>query len=109
MTGLTCHVLDLALGQPARGLTVRLDLHEAAGWRVLTTAVTDGDGRTGELAAPLAPGTYRLAFDSGAYFAATGRPSFYPYIEVTFQVTAPGKHHVPLLLSPYGYSTYRGS
>jgi len=110
MTGLTSHVLDLALGQPARGLAVRLEVPDGATWRVLARAVTDDDGRAGGLAAALPAGTYRLAFETGAYFASTGRASFYPYVEVTFQITATGQHHhVPLLLSPHGYTTYRGS
>ena len=110
MTGLTTHVLDLALGQPARGLSVRLDSFEAGAWRAVAAAVTDGDGRAPALAAVLERRTYRLTFETGPYFAADGRPSFYPLVEVTFEVTEPAQHHhVPLLLSPFGYSTYRGS
>ena len=112
MTGLTSHVLDLALGQPARGLAVRLEAAAGKTWRLLATAVTNDDGRTGDLlaGAALAEGVYRLTFESGAYFATRGQASFYPHVEVTFQVEVPGRHHhVPLLLSPFGYSTYRGS
>ncbi|HVY37479.1 MAG TPA: hydroxyisourate hydrolase [Polyangia bacterium] len=111
-TGLTSHVLDLALGQPARGLTLRLDVLEGIHWRAVTTAVTDDGGRTADLLGglPLDARTYRLTFETGAYFAATRRPSFYPQVQVTFEVTAPDQHHhVPLLVSPFGYSTYRGS
>jgi 5-hydroxyisourate hydrolase len=109
---LTSHVLDLSLGQPARGVTLRLEMLEGTTWRALGTGVTDTDGRAGDLlaGAPLEARTYRLTFETGAYFAATGRPSFYPRVEVTFEVAAPAEHHhVPLLLSPFGYSTYRGS
>jgi len=110
MKGLTTHVLDLALGQPARGLPVRLDVFEAGDWKALAAAVTDQDGRGPALAVALERRTYRLTFETGAYFAASGRPSFYPRVEVTFDVTEPAQHHhVPLLLSPFGYSTYRGS
>ncbi|HXJ22365.1 MAG TPA: hydroxyisourate hydrolase [Polyangia bacterium] len=112
MKGLTTHVLDLALGQPARGLSLDLDVLDGDAWRPLGAFLTDRDGRCGDLlgGAPLVAGTYRLTFETGAYFAATGRPTFYPRVEVTFQVTEPGQHHhVPLLLSPFGYSTYRGS
>jgi 5-hydroxyisourate hydrolase len=112
MSRLSSHVLDLALGQPARGLGLRLDLLEGGGWRPLAVAFTDDDGRVGDLlaGAPLEARTYRLTFETGSYFAASDRPSFYPRVEVTFDVTAPGQpHHIPLLLSPYGYSTYRGS
>ena len=112
MSNLSSHVLDLALGQPARGLALRLEALDGDVWRTLAAVVTDADGRARDLlgGAPLQPRTYRLTFETGAYFAAAGRPSFYPCVEVTFQVTAPGEHHhVPLLLSPFGYSTYRGS
>lgn len=112
MNGLTSHVLDLSLGQPARGVTLRLEMLERMTWRSLGAGVTDADGRAGDLlaGAPLEARTYRLTFETGAYFAATGRQSFYPRVEVTFEVAAPAEHHhVPLLLSPFGYSTYRGS
>jgi 5-hydroxyisourate hydrolase len=116
MSRLSTHVLDVALGQPARGVAVRLDLLPSAdaggGTVILATTTTDDDGRVGDLleGAPLAAGVYRLTFQTGRYFAATGRPSFYPRVQVTFEVTAPEQHHhVPLLLSPFGYSTYRGS
>jgi 5-hydroxyisourate hydrolase len=112
MSPLTSHVLDLALGQPARGLALRLEVREGTDWRPLGAGVTDADGRAGDLlaGARLEMRTYRLTFETGAYFAAAGRASFYPRVEVTFEVTAPDQHHhVPLLLSPFGYSTYRGS
>lgn len=112
MNPLTSHVLDLSLGQPARGVTLRLEVLEGATWRSLGAGVTDADGRAGDLlaGAPLEARTYRMTFETGAYFAGTGRRSFYPRVEVTFEVTSPAEHHhVPLLLSPFGYSTYRGS
>ena len=112
MNSLTSHLLDVALGRPARGVTLRLEVLEGATWRSLGAGVTDADGRAGDLlaGAPLEARTYRLTFETGAYFAATGRRSFYPRVEVIFEVTAPAAHHhVPLLLSRFGYSTYRGS
>jgi 5-hydroxyisourate hydrolase len=110
MSGLTTHVLDLALGQPARGLSVRLDLFDAGEWKSAAAAVTDADGRAPGLRVALERRTYRLTFETGAYFAAAGRSSFYPRVDVIFEVTEPSQHHhVPLLLSPFGYSTYRGS
>ena len=112
MSPLTSHVLDLSLGQPVRGLSLRLEVLEGASWRPLGAGVTDADGRAGDLlgGAPLEARTYRLTFETGAYFASTGRRSFYPRVEVTFAVAVPAEHHhVPLLLSPFGYSTYRGS
>ena len=112
MNPLTSHVLDVALGQPARGVTLRLEVLEGQAWRSVGSGVTDVDGRPGDLlgGAPLEARTYRLTFETGAYFASSGRRAFYPRVEVTFEVTAPAEHHhVPLLLSPFGYSTYRGS
>jgi 5-hydroxyisourate hydrolase len=104
---LSTHVLDAAYGRPAAGVAVRLTM---VGGDELAEAVTDDDGRVRQLAADLPEGTYRLTFDTGAYFAATGRQGFYPEVVVTFTVTDAGQHHhVPLLLSPYAYSTYRGS
>ncbi|MDB4982671.1 MAG: transthyretin [Myxococcales bacterium] len=116
MSRLSTHVLDVALGQPARGVAVRLDAlpsaAEGGGTVILASAVTDDDGRVPDLlgGAALEAGVYRLTFQTGAYFKATARPSFYPRVQVTFEVTTPAQHHhVPLLLSPFGYSTYRGS
>ena len=112
MSRLTSHVLDTALGQPARGVVLHLDVMEAGTWRPVAAAITDGDGRASDLlgGVPLQARTYRLTFETGAYFQATGRPAFFPRVEVTFEVAAPGDHHhIPLLLSPFGYSTYRGS
>ena len=108
---ITTHVLDTALGKPAAG--VQLVLERVDGdVRELARGVTDADGRVGDLLTPgsLDPGTYRITFDTGAYFAATARPSFYPSVAVVFEIVDPAQHyHVPLLLSPFGYSTYRGS
>jgi 5-hydroxyisourate hydrolase len=112
MSRLSSHVLDVALGQPARGLTLRLDALEGNVWRPLAATVTDADGRATDLlaGAPLQARIYRLTFETGAYFAASGRFCFYPRVEIVFDVVAPAEHHhVPLLLAPYSYSTYRGS
>ena len=104
---LSTHVLDAALGRPAADVAVRL---EAADGTALADARTDGDGRVANLGSALDAGTYRLRFDTGAYFAATGQTGFYPEVVLTFSVTDPQQHyHVPLLLSPFAYSTYRGS
>jgi 5-hydroxyisourate hydrolase len=107
---ITTHVLDTSLGRPAAGIEVRLARAEDGA--EVGRGVTDADGRAGDLMAPgsLAAGTYRIRFETGAYFAAQERASFYPWVEITFEVRAPGEHyHVPLLLNPFGYSTYRGS
>ena len=102
---LSTHVLDAALGRPAVGVPVRLE----RGGETVAHAVTDADGRVPELG-ELTTGTHRIAFDTAAYFAAVGTVGFYPEVVVAFTVTDPGRHHhVPLLLSPFAYSTYRGS
>jgi 5-hydroxyisourate hydrolase len=104
---LSTHVLDAVSGRPAVGVTVYLT--DATG-ATLTTAATDADGRIGQLGADLPAGVYRLHFDTGGYFAALDMPTFYPEVVIAFEITdAGGKHHVPVLLSPYAYSTYRGS
>ncbi|BBX52632.1 MULTISPECIES: hydroxyisourate hydrolase [Mycolicibacterium] len=104
---LSTHVLDAVSGTPAVGVAVTLT--DSAS-NVLTTAVTDGDGRVKDLADHLGPGTYRLTFDTAGYFAAARVPAFYPEVVIAFEITDPATHyHVPLLLSPYAYSTYRGS
>nr|WP_202106946.1 hydroxyisourate hydrolase [Agromyces seonyuensis] len=104
----TTHVLDAALGRPARGVPVRLE--DAAG-AVLGEAITDADGRAGRLGPDDLPaGAYRLVFDTDAYFAADARASFYPEVVIAFAIANPHEHyHVPVLLSPFAYSTYRGS
>jgi 5-hydroxyisourate hydrolase len=113
---ITTHVLDTALGRPARGVPVRLEVAEGQGWKLVGEGKTDDDGRQKALwpsGAPPAAGRYRIRFDTAAYFAAIGVNGFYPYAEVVFELGhggAPVGHvHVPLLLSPFGYSTYRGS
>lgn len=114
MTGITTHVLDIARGSPAAGVKVRLDVEvPGRGWVTLAERATDADGRVGDFIAagsPLGAGRYRLGFATGDWFAARGEPHFHPQVTVDFVVTdATRHHHVPLLLSPYGYSTYRGS
>jgi 5-hydroxyisourate hydrolase len=110
---ITTHVLDTARGRPAAGVRVTLERAELGAWSIVGAGATDADGRLRTLVpdgAPGAAGTYRIRFDTGAYFEATGQSGFYPYVEVIFEVRDAGAHHhVPLLLSPFGYSTYRGS
>jgi 5-hydroxyisourate hydrolase len=102
------HVLDNATGAPAEGVAVVLQTRSGDH---LAAAVTDADGRAVDLGpAALAPGAYRLVFDTGAWFAAQDRDTFYPEVVLTFAVREPAEHHhVPLLLAPFAYSTYRGS
>ena len=114
MSGISTHVLDTSLGRPAAGVPVLLEIQEAAGnWKRLAEATTSADGRVSELlpaGASLAAATYRLTFDTVAYFRARAVEGFYPRVTVEFTIAdAAQHHHVPLLLSPYGYSTYRGS
>jgi 5-hydroxyisourate hydrolase/2-oxo-4-hydroxy-4-carboxy-5-ureidoimidazoline decarboxylase len=113
MSGITTHVLDTSLGRPAAGVAVRLERREAASWIELGRGSTDGDGRCQSLlpeGVSLQASIYRLIFDSAAYFGGRGLPTFYPEVSVVFEVREPAQHHhVPLLLSPFGYSTYRGS
>jgi 5-hydroxyisourate hydrolase len=111
---LSTHVLDTGRGQPAAGVPIRLDRHDGGTWRPVAEAETDDDGRLSGLlpggSADSVAGTFRLRFGTGPYFAATGTQTFYPEVSVVFVITNPDEHHhVPLLISPYGYSTYRGS
>ena len=113
MSRITTHVLDISIGRPAAGVPVILEMEKAGGgWKELGRGVTDGDGRLGTLLAPgsLKEGTYRLSFDTRAYFGARRVEALYPQVSVVFEVRRTSEHyHIPLLLSPYGYSTYRGS
>jgi 5-hydroxyisourate hydrolase len=114
MTRISTHVLDTALGKPAAGVPVRLDRKERADtWLPLSSAQTDSDGRCKELlpeSHSLPQGIYRLVFDTGAYYAGQHVKGLYPLVEITFEVRADESHfHIPLLLSPNGYTTYRGS
>ena len=103
------HVLDASAGQ-AGGVAVALSFRDSSGgWAAVESGETDGDGRH-RFGAPTGPGVYRLVFGTGAYFEARGVAAFYPEVVITFTVPASGGHyHVPLLLSPFAYSTYRGS
>ncbi len=106
MASLSTHVLDTSAGRPAVGLGITL---ESADGTVLAQAATDADGRVGSLAGDLPEGAHRLRFDTGAWFAEQGVTAFYPEVVITFTVTGDEHFHVPLLLNPFGYSTYRGS
>lgn len=109
---ITTHVLDTAAGRPGAGIAVELERAGGAGWQPVGAGATDDDGRLRTLtpAGPVEPGTYRIRFATGAYLAARGEPAFFPVVEIQFAVVDGAQHyHVPLLLSPFGYSTYRGS
>jgi 5-hydroxyisourate hydrolase len=108
---LSSHVLDGTRGRPAAGVRVRWDERVGDAWKPVASAVTDEDGRVTDWdGASPDLGTHRVVFGSGEYFAARGVETFYPEVVVVFEVTDPEEHHhVPLLLSPFAYSTYRGS
>jgi 5-hydroxyisourate hydrolase len=108
---ITTHVLDATAGRPAVGVAVELLVSDGGGWRSLDAAVTDADGRVSRIGDDDLPtGDYRLRFDTAAWFAARGVDAFYPEVVLTFHVADDGRHvHAPLLLSPFAYSTYRGS
>ena len=114
MSPITTHVLDTARGVPAMGVPVRLEARNAPDrWDLIGHGTTDTDGRVADLLPekfPVEKGVYRMIFDTAAYFKTVGvKDSFYPSVTVVFEVRDQRHHHVPLLLSPFGYSTYRGS
>ena len=113
MSRITTHILDTARGCPAAGVAVTLYRQADAGWELVGSTTTNSDGRGPDLLAgrgPLVAGVYRLHFATGAYAVARGDRPFYPWVDVVFELPAGEDHyHVPLLLSPFGYSTYRGS
>jgi 5-hydroxyisourate hydrolase len=112
MSAITTHVLDVSRGKPARGIVVVLERAGSPESAVLARGTTDADGRVKAFspAPTLQAGVHRLTFDVGAYFAANGVEAFYPRVIVEFELRDAVQHyHVPLLLSPFGYSTYRGS
>lgn len=114
MKRISTHVLDIAQGKPARDVAVRLERREITGaWVILGSARTDADGRCAQLLPgedALHAGLYRLSFDTASYQHGQQIEGFYPVVEVTFQVhEGESQFHIPLLLSPHGYTTYRGS
>ena len=114
MNRISTHVLDMARGKPAKDVPVRLERQESGGqWRVLASSQTDADGRCPELfpgSETFCAGTYRLVFDTSSYYLLKKMQGLYPVVEITFQVLEGESHfHIPLLLSPYGYTTYRGT
>jgi 5-hydroxyisourate hydrolase len=108
---LSTHVLDASSGRPAMNVPLTLDRRVGDSWERIGSGMTDDDGRCRTMAPDgLEAAVYQLVFDTGTYFAATGVSGFYPEVSIVFEVTEPERHHhVPLLLSPYAYSTYRGS
>ena len=109
---ITTHVLDTSLGRPGAEIAVELERVDGSVWHLVGGGVTDSDGRLRTLTpqGPVQPGTYRIRFQTGAYFSAHKTQGFFPVVEIQFTVVDGAQHyHVPLLLSPYSFSTYRGS
>ncbi len=109
---ITTHVLDTSIGKPGRNIAIELERIEHGQWHMVGGGVTDDDGRLRTLTpqGPVTPGTYRIRFQTGPYFEAQKTTGFFPVVEIQFTVVDGAQHyHVPLLLNPYGFSTYRGS
>jgi 5-hydroxyisourate hydrolase len=112
--GISTHVLDTSLGRPAPAVPVHLERQSSSGtWQTVVSGETDSGGRCRDLVpsgAPLSPGVYRITFDTERYFGALRVEGLYPVVAVTFRVRETASHyHIPLLVSPNGYTTYRGS
>ena len=117
MSQLTTHILDTTKGKPASGVTIFLFEQDpvdpvTVGWRQIAIGSTDEDGRISNLlneGVILESGTYKMKFETKEYFEKQGLQTFYPFVEITFIISGSEHYHVPLLLNPFGYSTYRGS
>ncbi len=110
---ITTHVLDTAQGKPAAGISTTLEFLESGSWKEIGRGMTNADGRIDDLLPEnydISKGVYRLTLQTAPYFQKTNMKNFYPYVSIAFEIQeTSGHYHVPLLLSPFGYSTYRGS
>ncbi|KAF8260735.1 hypothetical protein EI94DRAFT_1780412 [Lactarius quietus] len=119
---ITCHVLDSSIGKPVAGVRVNLYVHKGPTvsgdatevWEFIASGVTNTDGRCVDLLSPgdqrPSDGLYKIIFETKDYFDKAGKPTFYPWVEISFAVVNPNEHHhIPLLISPFSYTTYRGS
>lgn len=109
---ITTHVLDTTIGKPGQNITIKMMQPVENGWQTIAQGVTNKDGRIPDLLPPnrnLKPGTYKMLFETGKYFESIAVKGFYPQVEIQFTVFDDSHYHVPLLVNPYGYSTYRGS
>jgi 5-hydroxyisourate hydrolase len=112
MSQVTTHILDTSSGTPAPDVAVSLSRQQENTWTCIAEGTTNKDGRISDLLAKdvvIPAGTYKLRFETKIYFETRGITSFYPFIEVVFYINGSGHYHVPLLLNPFGYSTYRGT
>jgi 5-hydroxyisourate hydrolase len=112
MSQITTHILDTTKGKPAPGVRISLYKQHNEDWKEIAIGTTNPDGRVMDLLkkdAILDTGIYKLKFETGEYFDKQGVRGFYPFVEIIFNITSPEHYHIPLLISPHGYSTYRGS
>jgi 5-hydroxyisourate hydrolase len=113
MSQITTHVLDTSKGKPAVGINIELFAQKDSQWHSLSKGITNADGRISELLSEgrvLDAGNYKMSFNTGDYFKSNKIQGFYPYVDIVFELDGEGAHyHIPLLLTAYGYSTYRGS
>ncbi len=112
MSQLTAHILDTTKGKPAQGVRISLHQQHEEEWKEIGLGTSNNDGRVMDLLkkdAFLALGIYKIRFETGEYFDKQGIQSFYPVVEIIFNISSPEHYHIPLLISPHGYSTYRGS
>lgn len=113
MSQITTHILDTTRGKPATNVPITLFIQVDNDWQEISTGLTNADGRIGDLISSnivLEAGVYRMNFDTKSYFKANGEQGFYPFVDIVFEIDDSGNHyHIPLLLTAYGYSTYRGS
>lgn len=112
MSQITTHILDTSLGKPAAGVQVRLQRKDGKEWETIATGITNLDGRVGDLlkeGTTISPGIYRMFFETGSYYEKMNVKTFYPEVGIVFETFNMEHYHVPLLLNPFGFSTYRGS
>ncbi len=112
MSHITTHILDTATGKPAANVPLKLEKKTDDVWQTVAEGVTNSDGRVSDLLSKdtiLPIGTYKMTFYTEGYFVAQNRATFYPYIDICFYVSDASHYHIPLLLSPFGFTTYRGS
>ncbi len=113
MSQITTHILDTTRGLPAKNLPITLFAQQGEGWKEINSGITNNDGRLPGLLADdekLPAGVYRMHFATATYFKDNNEEGFYPYVDIVFEINASGAHyHIPLLLTAFGYSTYRGS
>jgi 5-hydroxyisourate hydrolase len=112
MSQLTTHILDTTKGKPAQGVTIILYKQDGTNWKEIAKGITNNDGRIADLLAKdvlLEFGAYKMYFETASYFGKDEIQTFYPFVEIVFAITTHEHYHIPLLLNPYGYSTYRGS